>query len=192
MIYSCDNTSSIHKAVSTLKNGGIIIYPTDTLYGFGVDATNSEAIKKLNLLKNREDPLSIIIPSLNQIEKYGELDRDAKKITRKILPGPFTILLKSINSILSPLVNKSSEYTGIRIPNHEFPIQVVKTLNKPIITTSVNKKNNPSLNNISEMEKTFPGIDIFEDKINLSSKGSTIINLATNPHKIIRYGDGIL
>ena len=191
MIYPCNNTS-IDKAVSVLKDGGIIIYPTDTLYGFGVDATNSKAIESLNLLKNRKYPLSIIVQSSDQIKKYGKLNKETGKLVDKILPGPFTILIDSIESNLSPLVNESSDYTGIRIPGHSFPIKIVETLGNPIITTSVNKKNQPSLNDINEMEKVFPGIDIFKDKINIDSKGSTIINLAVNPYKIIRYGDGIL
>ena len=191
MIYS-SNSKTVNTAVSILGKGGVIIYPTDTLYGFGVDATNSKAIEKLNKLKNRKDPLSIIVSSINKIPQYGLLNQGAQKIVKKILPGPFTILLESINSNLSPLVNESSQYTGIRIPNHSFPIEVVKKLGKPIITTSVNKKGSPSLNNINDMQKIFPNIDIFEAEINLSSKGSTIINLADNPYKIIRHGDGVL
>ena len=191
MIYSCDSTS-IDRAVSILKNGGIIIYPTDTLYGFGVDATNSKAIESLNLLKNRKDPLSIIVPSLNDVENYGKLNKEARRFINKILPGPFTILIDSIGSNLSPLVNESSDYTGIRIPNHSFPIKIVETLGNPIITTSVNKKNKTPLNDIYEMEKNFKNIDIFKDKINIDSKGSTIINLAVNPSEIIRHGDGVL
>ena len=191
MIYS-SNSKTVNTAVSILEKGGLIIYPTDTLYGFGVDATNTKAIEKLNKLKNRKDPLSIIVSSINKIQQYGILNQESKKIVKKILPGPFTILLESINSNLSPLVNESSQYTGIRIPNHSFPIKVVKQLGKPIITTSVNKKGNPSLKKISDMQKIFPNIDIFEAKINLSSKGSTIINLAHNPYKIIRHGDGVI
>ena len=192
MIYLCKNKNSINKAVSILKKGGIIIYPTDTLYGFGADATNSKAIDKINLLKNRKDPLSIIVSSLNEIEKYGELDSRAKAICEQILPGPFTILIKSKKSNLSPLANESSEYTGIRIPNHSFSIKLAQKLGNPIITTSVNKKGQPSLNDISEMKNTFPNVDVFKDKINHSSKGSTIINLTINPPKIIRNGDGKL
>ena len=191
MIYSCDNTS-INKAVSILKSGGIIIYPTDTLYGLGVDATNSKAIKLLNLLKSRKEPLSIILESYNKINNYGKLNKQYEKLVNKIFPGPFTILINSIKSNLSPLVNQSSCYIGIRIPNHSFPIKIVETLGNPIITTSVNKKNQIPINNIYDMEKIFPKIDIFKDKINIDSKGSTIINLTDNPYKIIRYGDGVL
>ena len=192
MIHLSNNKESIDKAVTLLKNGEVIIYPTDTLYGFGVDATNSKAIEKINSLKNRKDPLSIIVSSLSEIETYGKLDKYSKQICKKIFPGPFTILIESINSNLSPLVNESSQYTGIRIPNHSFSIELVKQLGKPIITTSVNKKGSPSLKKISDMQKIFPNIDIFQAKINLSSKGSTIINLAHNPYKIIRHGDGTL
>ena len=139
MIYSCDNTS-INRAVSILKNGGLIIYPTDTLYGFGVDARNSKAIESLNFLNKTKDPFSIIVQSSNQIKKYGKLNKETEQLVDKILPGPFTILIESIESNLSPLVNKSSDYIGIRIPNHPFSIKIVETLGNPIITTSVNKK----------------------------------------------------
>ena len=191
MIYPCNN-NTVENAVKNLASGGIIIYPTDTLYGLGVDATNTTAIKKLNKLKNRQTPLSIIVSSIKDITQYGLLKKPHEEIIKKIFPGPFTILIDSLKSDLSPLVNPNSDYIGIRIPNHQFPIQIVELLGKPIITTSVNKNGEPSLKNIIDMEKIFPNIDIFEDEINLSSKGSTIINLAEDPYKIIRHGDGVL
>ena len=191
MIHPCNN-ETIKKALNIIDNGGIIIYPTDTLYGFGVDATNSNAIEKLNNLKNRKDPLSIIVSSKDEIEQYGEIKKDSKKIINKIFPGPFTILIDSLTSDLSPLVTPGSNYIGLRIPDHWFPIKVVEKLGKPIITTSVNRKNEPSLTDVYEMQKKFPDINIFQDDINIDSKGSTIINLSENPHLIIRQGDGTL
>ena len=192
MIYSCNNNKSLSKAVEILEKGEVIIYPTDTLYGFGADATNSQAIEKLNFLKNRKDPLSIILSSVEEIDGYGYLENESRTVCNKIFPGPFTILIKSKKTTLSPLVNEKSNLTGIRIPNHIFPIEIVKKLGKPIITTSVNKKEKPPLSKISDMQTVFPGVNIFKDKINHSSKGSTIINLAVNPCKIIRYRDGKL
>ena len=159
MIYSCDNTS-IDKAVSILKNGGIIIYPTDTLYSFGVDATNSKAIKSLNLLKNRHNPLSIILSSSNQIKNYGKLNNESEKLVNRIFPGPFTILIDSIESNLSSLVNESSDYIGIRIPNHSFPIKIVETLG--IGSNSFNK----CLTNKMVSDK------ILNDRINANQKYS--------------------
>ena len=87
-------------------------------------------------------------------------DWDVRELVDRILPGPFTILIDSIDSNLSPLVNKSSNYIGIRVPNHSFPIKIVETLGNPIITTSVNKKNKTPLNDIREMGKKFSNIDI--------------------------------
>ncbi len=191
MIHPCNN-ETIKKALSIIDSGNIIIYPTDTLYGFGVDATNSKAIDKLNDLKKRNDPLSIIVSSKDEIEQYGKIKKDSKKIINKIFPGPFTILIDSLTSNLSPLVNPGSNYIGLRIPNHWFPIKLVEEFGKPIITTSVNKKNEPSLTNVYEMQKKFPGVNIFQDDINIDSKGSTIVNLSENPYLIIRQGDGTL
>ena len=78
MIHPCNN-ETIKKALSIIDSGGIIIYPTDTLYGFGVDATNSNAIEKLNNLKSRKEPLSIIVSSKDEIEQYGKIKKDSKK-----------------------------------------------------------------------------------------------------------------
>ena len=191
MIHPCNN-ETIKKALSIIDSGNIIIYPTDTLYGFGVDATNSKAIDKLNDLKKRNDPLSIIVSSKDEIEQYGKIKKDSKKIINKIFPGPFTILIDSLTSNLSPLVNPGSNYIGLRIPNHWFPIKLVEEFGKPIITTSVNRKNEPSLTDVYEMQKKFPNINIFQDDINIDSKGSTIVNLSENPYLIIRQGDGTL
>ena len=143
-------------------------------------------------MKNRKDPLSIIVSSKDEIEQYGKIKKDSKKIINKIFPGPFTILIDSLTSDLSPLVNPGSNYIGLRIPDHWFPIKVVEELGKPIITTSVNRKNEPSLTDVYEMQKKFPDINIFQDDINIDSKGSTIVNLSENPYLIIRQGDGTL
>ena len=83
MIYSCDNRS-INRAVSILKNGGIIICPTDTLYGFGVDATNSSAINKLNILKQRVQTYSVIVKSVNMINDYAKISLEQKSILNDI------------------------------------------------------------------------------------------------------------
>ena len=93
--------NKINNALEQLRKGNIIIYPTDTIYGFGVDATNSLSIKKLNILKGRQTPLSIMINNIKSIEKYAFLDQKQSLSISKILPGPYTILLKARKSILS-------------------------------------------------------------------------------------------
>ena len=180
----------IELAKNTLLEGGIIVYPTDTLYGFGVDATNSEAIRKLNRLKGRVQPLSIIIDSVKSITNYAKLDHSIRSDVYKLFPGVYTVLLPSLSSNLSPLIQSGSPNIGIRIPNHFFPINLVKLLERPIVTTSINRHGNEPINDVTQVEIDFPNIDIYEDNNHKHSIGSTIIDYSLYPPKIIRLGDG--
>tara|TARA_B100000029_G_scaffold283329_1_gene277194 strand:+ start:1287 stop:1865 length:579 start_codon:yes stop_codon:yes gene_type:complete len=190
MIYTA-NKKYIDFASDLINSGCIIIYPTDTLYGFGVDATNTNSIFQLNKLKGRCLPLSIILDSIDRIEDYAILNEETKFILEKIFPGPYTALLKAKNNNLSKLVQNGSSLIGIRIPNHYFPITIVKKINKPIITTSINKHGKETLDKIPNIKNNFPNIDIFEDPKYLKSSGSTIINFSKSPNEIVRQGDGL-
>ena len=181
----------LESALNNLKNGNMIIYETDTLYGLGVDATNTLAIEKINKLKKRNTPLSIMVESINNIDNYAFLDSKKMNIIKNILPGPFTILLKAKRSNLSHLVQQKSNKIGIRIPNNSFCINLLKNYKRPIITTSVNIHGQLALNNIDEIENIFFNIDIYKGEINPNSKGSTIIDLSSDKPEIIRQGDGI-
>ena len=183
--------NKINTAIENLKKGKTIIYPTDTLYGLGTDATNTEAVNKINKIKKRITPLSIMIDDLETIKKYAECSPNIFNEIKKILPGPFTILLRAKKSNLSYLVQSGSDKIGIRIPKHDFCLDLLKKYKKPIITTSVNIHGKKSLNNIEEIEENFSKINIYEGQINQKSKGSTIIDFTESEPKIIRYGDGV-
>jgi len=182
--------NKINHAIKTLEEGNILIYPTDTLYGLGADATNTSAIEKINKLKKRRSPLSIMVASLKEIHKYAITDLDIEKELRKIFPGPFTALMQSKKTNLSYLVQNKSNKIGIRIPNNMFCLDLLNEYKKPIITTSVNIHGEKSLNKVDEIEKKFPKINIYYQNNNLDSKGSTIIDFTENPPKLIRKGDG--
>ena len=182
--------NQINNAIKTLDKGNILIYPTDTLYGLGADATNTLAIKKINKLKKRKTPLSIMISSLEEIDKYAIINSYTKKELKKIFPGPFTALLQSKKTNLSHLVQNQSDKIGIRIPNHPFCLDLLNEYKKPIITTSVNTHGEKALNNIDEIEKKFSKINIYYQNNNLDSKGSTIIDFTKKPPILIRMGDG--
>ena len=182
--------NQINSAIKTLNEGNVLIYPTDTLYGLGADATNTSAIEKINKLKKRKTPLSIMVSSLNEIEKYAIINSDIKKELKKIFPGPFTALLQSKKTKLSYLVQNQSDKIGIRIPNHPFCLNLLNEYKKPIITTSVNTHGEKALNNINEIEKKFSKINIYYQNNNLDSKGSTIIDFTKKPPILIRMGDG--
>ena len=188
MIYPATD-QYIDLAKDILKNGEVIVYPTDTLYGFGVDATNTEAIHRLNQLKGRVQPLSIILESVNHMHDFSKFDGEIKSEIDKLFPGSYTVLLPSKKSDLSSLVQNGSPCIGIRVPDHFFPIQLVKLLGKPIITTSINHHGNTPLNEVTQIEIDFPNVDIFEDSNHTPSKGSTIIDYSTSPPKVIRDGD---
>ncbi len=180
----------IDLAIHSLQEGEVIVYPTDTLYGFGVDATNTDAILKLNRLKGRSQPLSIVLESIDQIEQFAEVDDKILKELDSIFPGEYTVLLPAKESILSPLVCNASPLVGIRIPLHFFPLELAKKLGKPIITTSINRHGNEPLNDVTQVEIDFPNVDIFEDNDHSPSIGSTIINMSKEPFKVVRQGDG--
>ena len=180
----------IQMAVNSLNDGDIIVYPTDTLYGFGVDATNSDAIQKLNKLKGRSQPLSIVLEKVSHISKYANVNSEIESELESIFPGEYTVLLPSKNSELSPLVFNSSPLIGIRIPFHFFPLQLVHAFGKPVTTTSINRHGNAPLNDVTQVEIDFPNVDIFEDYDHSPSQGSTIVDMSQNPYKIVRQGDG--
>ena len=182
---------SINLAKELLLSGKPIIYPTDTLFSFGAIATDTKTIIRINKLKKRESPLSIILSQISQIEKYGHIKKDYFEYIKNILPGKYTILIKSKKHDLSYLVQNKSNLIGVRIPKNDFAINLVKSLNAPIITTSVNIHGTPPLIDVDSMNEFYPEVDIFYSKRTLESKGSTILDLTNKPVKLVRLGDEI-
>ena len=189
MIYPATD-QYIDLAHNALENGEVIVYPTDTLYGFGVDATNTDAIHRLNRLKGRIQPLSIVLESVEHIHDFAEFKGEIKIEINNLFPGAYTVLLPAESNELSPFVQNGSPNIGVRIPDHFFPVKLVKMLGKPIITTSINRHGNDPLNDVTQIEIDFPNVDIFEDSSHTPSKGSTIVDFSTSPPKVIRDGDG--
>ena len=189
MIYPATD-QYIDLAHNALENGDVIVYPTDTLYGFGVDATNTDAIHRLNRLKGRIQPLSIVLESVEHMHDFAEFQGQIEGEVNKLFPGAYTVLLPAESNELSPFVQNGSPNIGVRIPDHFFPVKLVKMLGKPIITTSINRHGNDPLNDVTQVEIDFPNVDIFEDSSHTPSKGSTIVDFSTSPPKVIRDGDG--
>ena len=178
-------------AIKKIKSGAVIIYPTDTLYGFGADATNSDAISKINKIKGREAPLSIILGSVNEIHNYAKMDKETSLKINNILPGPYTVLLESKNNpTISPYIQSSSKLIGIRVIDNKFCNTITKEAGCPIVTTSVNLHNEKSMTDIEEIKRKFNDIIIFYSKKRLISNGSTIIDFSTTPESIVRKGAG--
>ena len=170
MIISLKNSKI--KDIIPLLDNSIFIYPTDTIYGIGCNASNPELVEKIRELKQRDNkPLSIIAPSKqwildNCITTKQELD--------KYLPGPYTLILKKkIPEFLFPA--SSTLYLGVRIPKHDFT-ELLQRTNQPIITTSVNLSGQPFATRISEIpEQIIQGVDFIINAGTLSGNPSTIV-----------------
>lgn len=166
------------KYFSKIEKGELFIHPTDTIYGIGCDATNSDAIKKLRDVKKRpKSPFSIIAPSKEWIIENCEVTPEAMQWVEK-LPGPYTLILKlKNNNAVSSETNNGKDTIGVRMPNHWFGY-VAKELKRPFITTSANISGKEYMKNIDELDidiKKHMSFIIYEgDKEGMPSK---LVNL---------------
>ncbi|MCD6226699.1 MAG: threonylcarbamoyl-AMP synthase [Candidatus Aenigmarchaeota archaeon] len=183
------NENSIKETVNVLKNGGICIYPTETCYGLGCDATNEKAIKKLRKIKkmNDEKKISIIVSSLEMIKKYGRVTRRVEKIVNLFMPAPLTLVIRKKKSI-PDILNKDE--IAFRIPNNLVALKLVKEFGKPITATSANITAKPSIYTFDKIRKVFEGkVDIILDGGDLPLEPpSTIVDMTKRKPEIIREG----
>ena len=155
-----------------IEEGKIFIYPTDTIYGLGCDAENKNSVEKIKQIKqrDRDKPLSIIVPSLKWIEENLIIDTDLNKY----FPGKYTIILKKKNPDFLKYVS-STDSIGIRIPDNEFT-KIIQGSGKPFITTSVNLSGESAIESIKEIPKEIKDkIDIMIDNGKLMGKPSILI-----------------
>ena len=178
--------NTIPTAVNVLKKGGVIIYPSESSYGIGADATSSKAIRKIFEIKGREKkPISIIVSSLRMIKCYAYVGKEDLLLIKKFMPGRLTLVVKKKKMIPDIL---SKETIGFRIPPHKFSLLLLKKFGTPITATSANKSGKPPLYKISEVIKTFSGkVDVIIDGGNLPRKQPSTVFDTTN-RKIVRKG----
>jgi tRNA threonylcarbamoyl adenosine modification protein (Sua5/YciO/YrdC/YwlC family) len=129
----------IDKIVNCLKNGGVIIYPTDTVYSMGCDSSNVKAVERLCKLKNikpSQNKFSIVCSDLRDISTYAKVSNEAFRLMKRLLPGPFTFIMPSTGD-LPKILQTNRKTIGIRVPDHKVPNLIIQKLGNPIITTSV-------------------------------------------------------
>lgn len=182
----------IDKAVETLKDGGIIIYPTDTIYGMGCDIFNKEALERLFLIKNdSSDKLfSFICADLKDISKYAKVSDYAYRKMKQLLPGPYTFILPAAKEVPKKLWSKRKT-VGIRIPNHPVALTIVKELQNPIISTSVTNRKGDILLNPDEIKILMGSqVDLMIAAGPLSGEPSSVVDLSNEEPIIVREGAG--
>ena len=186
--FNSNSKKSILNAAEVILNGGIIVYTTDTLYGFGVDANNISAINKLNKLKRRKGPISVVMQDIDTIISCAKINNVEVEIIRKNLIGYTTIILPVKRGTVYKSIMGEGETLGIRLPDHSFATNLCKLIGGPITTTSVNRSGEIPLNDPNEIFKVFNGeFDLLIDdgKIN-HTKGSTIYKLENHKLNTIR------
>ena len=194
-IIKCDE-NSVKIALEVLKNGGLVVYPTETLYGIGVDATSTRAVKKLTKYKNRPfgKPYSIAVANQGMAEKYVLLNKTAKSLYKEFLPGPLTVVSKG-KHMLAPGVESEDGTLGVRIPDYKLVTDIVKTFGKPITSTSANAsykkrpyKISDILENVSNKQKDL--IDLIIDAGELpKNEPSTVVDTTLDDSVVLRQGE---
>ncbi len=175
-----DNPEIFEKIAVVLKDDGIVGLPTDTVYGFAVDGTNPEAIKRLKNLKKRDEKPFAFFISRSLLQNYVTLTR--RRIIDYFVPGPLTVILRR-NPEAELLVNE--DRVGIRIPDFKFVINFLDYYKKPIAVTSANLSNEPVLSTAQEIAEKFPEIELIIDAGILSCDPSSVLDLTT-PIPVLR------
>lgn len=191
------NESAIKKVVDVLKNGGLIIYPTDTVYGLGCDITNLKALEKVAKIKGiklEKANLSFICYDLSHISDYvKQIDTSIFKLLKRALPGPYTFILPGNNDL--PKVFKNKKTVGIRVPDNNIIRAIVKELGNPIISTSIYDEDEV-LEYSTDPELIFEKWQNIVDVVIDGGYGynipSTIIDLSGYEPEVIREGKGSL
>lgn len=190
--------SQILKVVDILKNGGIIIYPTDTVYGLGCDIFKQKAVERIARIKGlRADKakFSFICYDLSHLSDFTKfVDNNIYKLMRSCFPGPYTFILHASNKV--PRIFKANKKTvGIRIPKHNIPLEIVKELGNPILTTSIHDEDeildyttDPELIH----EKYEKLVDAVIDGGFGNNQPSTVIDCTKEEPEILRQGLGVL
>lgn len=190
------NQKEIDRVVSVLQDGGLIIYPTDTVYAIGCDALNVRAVEEICKMKDinpAKSNLSIICYDLSNISEYAKVDNAIFKLMKKNLPGPFTFILNTTSSL--PKIYKNKKTVGIRIPDNNIIRELVRNLGNPILTTSV-KDEDEVVEYTTDPELIY---EKYQDKIDIvidggfgGIEGSTVVDCTSDELEIIRQGKGEL
>ena len=183
------NKEGIEKASQIINQGGIVVFPTDTVYGIGCDPYNKDSVRKIYEIKSRKisKPFPVLVYSKDIAERIAFFDEFTKKIVERFWPGPLTVILKLTDENLKESLNITDKI-AIRVPNHKCTLELLKKCNF-LVGTSANISGHSSFTNPDECFNNFRKYDVFVDGGIITSKSeSTIIEIENEEIKIIREG----
>lgn len=189
MIVACD-PDGIELAATTIKNGGLVVFPTDTVYGFGCDPRNSKAVQSIFRIKKRKESkhLPVLGYSKEEISKIAVFDDTSSKIADRLWPGQITLVLKLKDDEIKKAM-RLDDKIAVRVPNHQCALSLLREC-KLLVGTSANFSGLPAFSDSKKVLKSFSGYDIFlDDGIISSSMESTVVEVVEGDLKILRRGD---
>jgi tRNA threonylcarbamoyl adenosine modification protein (Sua5/YciO/YrdC/YwlC family) len=181
----------ILRAVEVLADGGVIAYPTDTVYGLGCDITNKHAVDRLYAIKGmaRSQPLSFVCPDLSDIARYAVVDNPVYRVLRHLLPGPYTFILPATREV-PRLLQMKRKSVGIRVPALEAPRALARALGRPIVSTTASRHGEEPLVDPHEIDAMFRGLALVLDGGVGGLVPTTVIDLTKTPPEVVRLGAG--
>lgn len=191
------NEREVEKVVQFLRDGGLIVYPTDTIYGLGCDIFNTRAVEKICRYKNidpRKANLSFICYDLSNISEYAKVDNNTFKLMKKNLPGPFTFILNGNSNL--PKLFRNKKTVGIRVPDNNIIRELVRGLGNPILSTSVRDDDDEILEYFTDPELIHERYENIADVVINGGFGtldpSTVVDCTGDEPVIVRQGKGEL
>ncbi len=188
------NQRFLDEVVETLRDGGIVIYPTDTIYAIGCDALNNQAIERICAMKSMKSAktnLSIICPDISDAAEYAKFDNNQFKMMKRNLPGPFTFIFPALSKL--PKAFKGRRTVGIRIPDNIIARTIVENLGRPILSTSVMGQDEDYISEPELIAENYANtVDIVIDAGRGKVIPSTVVDCTSDDFEIVRQGIGEL
>lgn len=183
----------VARVVEVLQKGGVIAYPSDTVYGLGCDLMNKAAIERLYQIKGmqRDKSLAFICPDLSDIARYAIVENPQYRVLKRCLPGPFTFILTATREVPKMVLTKQKT-VGIKVPNHPVPIAIVRELGRPLISTTAAPPGEDPIVDPWELSERFPGLDYVIDAGDCGTVPTTVVDLSEGDVKVVREGAGPL
>jgi tRNA threonylcarbamoyl adenosine modification protein (Sua5/YciO/YrdC/YwlC family) len=180
----------VQQAVEVLRRGGVVVYPTGTVYGLGCDIHQKKAVERIYQIRRlkKDHPLSFMCPDLSKIARYAHVDDFAYRIMKRLVPGPYTFVLQATREVPKLLVRKQKT-VGIRVPDDTVALGVLNEVGSPIVSTSA-MIDGEVLNDPNELHARFPHVDAFVDGGWGGIEPSTIIDLSGDEAVVLREGAG--
>jgi len=182
----------IKKAVEILQQGGLVIYPTDTVYGLGCALSNKKGIERIYAIKrqNKKQPFSFICADLKDISSYARVSDSAYKTMKHFLPGPYTFILEA-SRLVPKIILPKRKTTGIRVPDNAICMALVRELGEPVISSSVKNEQDEFISDPRIIEEKFRHqVDLVIDGGILAPNPSSVISLIEDQVEVIRIGKG--